>query len=38
MHNVPKWSDTHGQILQDFQSVSDHFGTLCVKGSNLETD
>ena len=23
------------QILQDFQSVSDHFGTLCIEGLNL---
>ena len=34
MHNVPKLSDTLKilqQMLQDFQSVSDHFGTLCSK-------
>ena len=31
MHNVPKWSDTL-KMLQDFESVSDHFGTLCIKG------
>ena len=34
MYNVPKWSDTLKilqQMLQDFQSVSDHFGTLCIK-------
>ena len=34
MHNVPKLSDTLKilqQMLQDFQSVSDHFGTLCIK-------
>ena len=23
------------QMLQDFQSVSDHFGTLCIKGLKL---
>ena len=36
MHNFPIWSDTPlkilQQILQDFWSVSDHFGTLCVEG------
>ena len=36
MHNVPKWLDTTlkilEQMLQDFESVSDHFGTLCIKG------
>ena len=31
MHNIPKWLDTL-QMLQDFKSVSDHFGTLCIKG------
>ena len=42
MHNVPKQSDTlqkfaassqthFKHLLQDFQSVSDHFGTLCIK-------
>ena len=24
----------HQQMLWDFQSVSDHFGTLCIKGLN----
>ena len=23
------------QMLQDFESVSDHFGTLCIKGLKL---
>ena len=23
------------QMLQDFQSVSDHFGTLCIKGLSI---
>ena len=35
MHNVRKWSDTSKilqQMLEDFWSVSDHFGTLCIKG------
>ena len=35
MHNVPKWSDTLKilqHLLQDIKSVSDHFGTLCIKG------
>ena len=33
MHNVTKWSDTKilQEILQDFQIVSDHFRTLCIK-------
>ena len=31
MHNVPKWPDTL-QMLKDFYGVSDHFGTLCIKG------
>ena len=26
------------QTLQDFQSVSDHFGTLCIKGLALAPD
>ena len=25
-------------LLQDFQSVFDHFGMLCIKGLNLETE
>ena len=33
MYNVPKWLDTQ-QMLQDFYSVSHHFGTLCIKGLN----
>ena len=45
MHNVPKWSDTLVRriskvlqnLLQDFWSVSDHFGTLCIKGLKLIT-
>ena len=36
MHDVPKWSDTLKKILQhllqNFWSVSDHFGTLRIKG------
>ena len=28
MHNVPKWSVNAARFL----SVSDHFGTLCIKG------
>ena len=24
------------QMLQDFKSVSDHFGTLCIKGLTME--
>ena len=35
MHNAPKWPDTLKilqQMLQNFQSVSDHFRTLCIKG------
>ena len=35
MHIVPKWSDILlkilQQMLQDFLSVSDQFGTLCIK-------
>ena len=35
MHNVPKWPDALQkplqQMLQDFKSVSDHFGTLSIK-------
>ena len=38
MHIVPKWSDILlkilQQMLQDFLSVSDQFGTLCIKGLN----
>ena len=29
MHKVRKWSDT--LLLQNFESVPDHFGTLCIK-------
>ena len=40
IHNVPKWSDAHlkilQQMLQDFQSVSDHFETLCIKRLNRD--
>ena len=25
-------------MLQDFKSVSDHFGTLCIKGLKLEAE
>ena len=39
MHNVPKRSETSArflkcvqQMLQDFYSVSDHSGTLCIRG------
>ena len=40
MHNVPKWSDTLQKSCSKFcktfeillTSVSDHFGTLCIKG------
>ena len=38
MHNVPKWSDTlkiSQHLLQDFKSVFDHFGTLCITGLKL---
>ena len=38
MHNVPKWSDTLiilQHLPQDFYSVSDYFGTLCIKGLRL---
>ena len=35
MHNVPKWSDTLYKscriYCKIFKSVSDHFGTLCIK-------
>ena len=35
MHNALKWSDTLQKqmqhLLQDFQSISNHFGTLCIK-------
>ena len=35
MHIVPKWSDILlkilQQMLQDFLSVPDQFGTLCIK-------
>ena len=39
MHNVLKWSDTLKilqQVVQDFQSVSDHLGTLCIEGLRLQ--
>ena len=26
----------NGQMLEDFKSVSDHFGTLCIKGMKLK--
>ena len=36
MHNTLKWSDTLtkscSKMLEDFESVSDHFGTLCIAG------
>ena len=40
MHSVPKYSDTllksGSKMLQDFESVSDYFGTLCIKGLNAK--
>ena len=40
MHNVPKMVRHTLKILQqmqqDFLSVSDHFGTLCIKGLNSD--
>ena len=39
MHNVLKWSDSLKilqQVVQDFQSVSDHLGTLCTEGLRLQ--
>ena len=30
-HTLKIW----GHLLQDFQSVFDHFGTLCIKGLTL---
>ena len=38
MHNVLKWSDKCPKMvkmLQDFWSVSDHFGALCIKELNI---
>ena len=35
MHNVPKWSDTSSDSKScKFETVSDHFGTLCIKRLN----
>ena len=39
VHNVLKWSDTLKilqQVVQDFQSVFDHLGTLCIEGLRLQ--